>query len=110
MLITKLAMEKVGRRNFGKFMVIRQIRQCFPSPKFPSIQYIQAMLGLCGKKASFFYFYMCLNLYLGVFPKIPSRSSYALHIGYATYTHIRSCVTIPVNYCTSYLHGLAIPV
>ena len=34
-------MGKVGGRNFGKFMVIRQIRECFPSPKFPSIRYKQ---------------------------------------------------------------------
>ena len=34
-------MGKVGGRNFGKFMVIRQILECFPSPKFPSIRYKQ---------------------------------------------------------------------
>ena len=33
-------MEKVGGRNFGEFIVIRQIRQRFPPPKFPSIWYI----------------------------------------------------------------------
>ena len=32
-------MEKVGGKNFGEFMVIRQIRQRFPPPKFPSIRY-----------------------------------------------------------------------
>ena len=37
--VTKLAMGKVGGRNFGDFMVIRQIRQSFPPPKFPSIRY-----------------------------------------------------------------------
>ena len=30
---------KIDGLNFGEFMVIRQIRQCFPPPKFPSIQY-----------------------------------------------------------------------
>ena len=34
-------MGKVGGRNFGEFMVIRQIRERFPLPKFPSIRYKQ---------------------------------------------------------------------
>ena len=34
-LITKhVAMGKVSGRNFGEFMVIRQIRQCFPHQSF----------------------------------------------------------------------------
>ena len=28
-------MGKIGERNFGEFMVIRQIRQRFPPPTFP---------------------------------------------------------------------------
>ena len=32
-------MGKVGGRNFGEFMVIRQICQRFPPPKFPSMWY-----------------------------------------------------------------------
>ena len=31
----------IGGLNFGEFMVIRQIRQCFSLPKFPSIRYIK---------------------------------------------------------------------
>ena len=69
MLITKLyiAMGKVGRRNFGEFMVIRQIRQRFPPPKFPSIQYMvftiiyveyQAMIGnFCSQKVYIYFTY-----------------------------------------------------
>ena len=34
---------KVGRLNFGKFMVIRQIRQIFLAPKFPSVRYLVVM-------------------------------------------------------------------
>ena len=33
-------MGKVGGRNFGEFMVIRQIRQRSPPPRFPSIWYV----------------------------------------------------------------------
>ena len=41
-------MGKVGRRNFGEFMVIYQIRERFPPPKFPSIQYYNYVLhGSC---------------------------------------------------------------
>ena len=31
---------KIGESNFGEFMVIRQIRQSFPPPMFPSIWYV----------------------------------------------------------------------
>ena len=33
---------KIGESNFGEFMIIRQIRQGFPPPMFPSIRYLLA--------------------------------------------------------------------
>ena len=34
---------KIGKSNFGEFMLIRQIHQGFPPPMFPSIRYMVFM-------------------------------------------------------------------
>ena len=53
-------MGKVGGRNFGKFMVICQIRQRFPPPKFLSIWYANNFLALVDIKA-------CLYIQLPIY-------------------------------------------
>ena len=51
------------RRNFGKFVVIRQILQRFPLPKFPSIWYVVNYGGFCGSLSPRSYICYSLLMY-----------------------------------------------